>query len=262
MKLLRAPYYFEVHTYLEYTPQIFRRQINNREHSSFLYIRQGTYHYRFLNDNFTAHCGELVYLPRGGNYRYEVLDKNARCLQIELDIADENGKYITFSDTPQIAGLHTDEEMERVFENIKTVSDDAVSSVAAICSVYTLILSVLKKKSGFQKKSNSKIQSVIEYINRHYAENISMKTLANLCFLSESQMRRIFNSEYKCSPLAYKNRLIADSAKKMLCTSNYAVSDIADALGFSSLYAFSRFFKKEFGVSPSEFRKRTAAQKL
>ena len=100
---------------MEYTPQIFRRQINNREHSSFLYIRQGTYHYRFLNDNFTAHCGELVYLPRGGNYRYEVIDKNARCLQIELDIADENGKYITFSDTPQMAGLHTDEEMELHF---------------------------------------------------------------------------------------------------------------------------------------------------
>lgn len=258
MKLLKAPYYFVVHAYLEYTPQIFRRQVSGRKHSSFLYICRGTYRYSFASDSFTAHDGELVYLPQGGNYRYEVLDKNAKCLQIELDIAEENGECITFSDTPQIAGHFNDEEMKRVFENIKTVSDDTTSSVAAMCSVYTLILSIMKKKSGLSKKPKSKIQPAIEYINGHYTENISTKTLADLCFLSESQMRRIFSSECKCSPLVYKNRLIFDSAKKMLCTSSCAVSDIADALGFPSLYAFSRFFKRQLGVAPSEFRKRAA----
>lgn len=256
MKILKAPYHFAILSYLDYTPRVFRRQVKGRAHSSFLYISRGSYEYTFSGDSFTAQSNALVYLPQGADYHYAVLNRYAKCYQIELDIITENNKRMIFSDAPQIVGYYPDEKMKQLFENIKSAADDALSGGIAMCAVYDLIFSVLKQTSN-SGQNQSKILPAVEYIQTHYNENFSMRTLADLCFLSESQMRRIFRAEYNCSPLAYKNNLIFDLAKKMLNISNYAVSDIADTLGFQSVYAFSRFFKKRQGICPSEFRKKS-----
>ena len=51
-------------------------------------------------------------------------------------------------------------------------------------------------------------------------------------------------------------------AQERLRYSNERLTDIAEALGFSSLYYFSVVFKKEVGTSPSEYRKRYSADPL
>ena len=51
-------------------------------------------------------------------------------------------------------------------------------------------------------------------------------------------------------------------AQERLRYSNERLTDIAEALGFSTLYYFSVVFKKEVGVSPSEYRKRYSTDPL
>lgn len=258
MYFLKSPFSFAVHTYLDYKPRILRRQTSNRKHSSFLYVQRGMYRYSFSGGGFSAGDGALVYLPQGGNYYYEVLRTDTKCLQIELDILSDDGRHAVFFDTPSIVGYYPHNEMERVFSDIKQSTQSFYGDSAALCGVYALLLPILGMRKTWQNKPKSKISPAVEYIHAHYSENIPVRLLADMCFLSETQMRRIFRKEHKCSPHAYKKRILLEAAQDLLQTSSCAVSDIADSLGFSSLYAFSRFFKKEQGVSPSVFRKRCA----
>ena len=49
---------------------------------------------------------------------------------------------------------------------------------------------------------------------------------------------------------------LVSQAKNMLITSNYSISEIAISVGYSDPYYFSRVFKQEIGIAPSEYKKR------
>ena len=95
----------------------------------------------------------------------------------------------------------------------------------------------------------------VEYIRNNYTEKIKVSELARLCFLSEAQFRRRFKSELGISPVQYKEKLLINAAKNMLLADNTSIGDIADRLGFPSLYTFSRTFKLKTGVSPTAYIK-------
>ena len=68
-------------------------------------------------------------------------------------------------------------------------------------------------------------------------------------------LRRIFKSAVNTTPVKYINYLRLEKAKNMLINSNYSVNEIAFSVGFEDAYYFSRLFKKEIGISPSEYKK-------
>jgi len=55
------------------------------------------------------------------------------------------------------------------------------------------------------------------------------------------------------SPITYAKQLRIEKAKEMLKSDYGTLSDIAQSLGYSSLYDFSRDFKKHTGVAPSKY---------
>jgi YesN/AraC family two-component response regulator len=58
------------------------------------------------------------------------------------------------------------------------------------------------------------------------------------------------------SPVKYINSLRIEKAKAMLKNSNFSVEEIAYCVGINDRFYFSRIFKKELGISPTEYRKR------
>ena len=135
---------------------------------------------------------------------------------------------------------------------------DIISSSAfgnklkAIADIY-LILSSMNDESS--PVASSKIQPAVNYIANNFTNDISVALLAKLCFISESQLRRLFNRDMGVSPTMYKNRLLTLLAQKLLKSNDYPISEISLMLGFSNIYSFSHFFKRETGQSPTEYKK-------
>lgn len=71
---------------------------------------------------------------------------------------------------------------------------------------------------------------------------------------SKYYLERQFKKAYGISLIAYRNEKRMQHARKLLETES--VSDVAEELGFRSIYSFSRAFKKQFGICPSECRKK------
>lgn len=73
--------------------------------------------------------------------------------------------------------------------------------------------------------------------------------------LTTRRLTEIFRQEYGMTPKEYADSLRMKKAIQMLEQTDQKVIDIALATGFSNVSAFNRFFKKESGKTPSEYRK-------
>ena len=102
-------------------------------------------------------------------------------------------------------------------------------------------------------KSNSSCTRVKQYIDEHYAENISLDKLAEIAHMSKYHLVHAFNEEVGCSPISYlQSRRIAAS-RRFLELGGYSVSQISSMTGFSSASYFSQRFKKAMGITPQEY---------
>ena len=72
--------------------------------------------------------------------------------------------------------------------------------------------------------------------------------------ISASQLARVFRNEYGMTPVEYLSQVRLDHAKEMLEDRDNAIIDIAYEIGFDSLPAFYRFFKKHTGTTPKAYR--------
>ena len=95
-----------------------------------------------------------------------------------------------------------------------------------------------------------------EYLDNHVTENISLKEMGDLVYLSESQVVRLFKRDLKMTPHEYSLHLKLELAKKLLQSTRLMVREIAGYLGFCDEHYFSYIFKKKAGCTPLEYRKR------
>ncbi len=240
---------------LEYQPKIFRNEILSRKASAFLYVVEGEYKYTFSKDKFIIKSGSVVYLPKGAKYKYEILSDSAKCMQFEFDCFCKDDDAI-FSKHPVKAIENVNNDVEDIFANIVRLSlsgeaNESLKTNAYIMLVISYFADKLKGKN--LSSSYKKILPAVEYIKTNFTKKIYVKTLEKKTNLSCSQIRRIFKSELNLSPIEYKNSLLTKSACNMLKGDN-TVSEIADALGFDNVYAFSQFFKKQTGLSPTNYK--------
>lgn len=98
--------------------------------------------------------------------------------------------------------------------------------------------------------------SALARMERDFAEPISIADLAASVYLSERHFRRQFEELYQQSPKAYLQNIRLNAAMELLRQQEQSVTDIALACGFSDCNHFSRVFRRRFGLSPTEYRKR------
>lgn len=117
-----------------------------------------------------------------------------------------------------------------------------------------------KRMSEINKKESlhvEKIRPALVYIETHYHEEIKIKTLAEVCNLSEPYFRKLFRNCMKTSPLEYINTVRVQKACDYLQKKDFPVNDLAWQVGYSSVSTFERNFKKIVGQTPKQWRLRS-----
>lgn len=97
----------------------------------------------------------------------------------------------------------------------------------------------------------------IRYINEHYSEDISIKTLSEIEHYNESYYCEWFRKKTGLSPREYIKELRVEKAKELLLNTDYSVLQIAEQVGYSYNSSFSRIFKETEGISPDHFRRKS-----
>lgn len=103
------------------------------------------------------------------------------------------------------------------------------------------------------------VLKILQYCAEHYKENISLKTLSEGVFLSQSRISHIFSEKLKISFTDYINTLRTADAAKLLTQGGHTISEIAALSGFATIRSFNRAFRNRHGISPKDYRKQKFA---
>jgi AraC-like DNA-binding protein len=98
------------------------------------------------------------------------------------------------------------------------------------------------------------IRRCIDYIDGNLHFRITLDTLAELCGLTPVYLSSLFKKETGVNLSQYILHQKLEQAKKMIRTGQYAYDEISNYLGFCSQSYFIRCFKREYGITPREFK--------
>jgi len=122
---------------------------------------------------------------------------------------------------------------------------------------------MLTETQSLQEYSTG-VEEVLRYIREHINEPLDRETLASVAGFSIPHFHRVFTAHVGESAICYVRRLRLERAGRKLRMGAVDITEVALAAGYDSHAAFSKAFKQQFGVSPSEFRQLgcTAATQL
>lgn len=106
---------------------------------------------------------------------------------------------------------------------------------------------------------SSKQQSLIdvkEYVDRHYAEKITLDRLSEKFLINKYYLERIFKEQFGVSIISYLLNIRITQAKQLLRFTDKTIEQTGAECGIYPLYYFSRVFKQTEGISPTEYRRR------
>ena len=154
---------------------------------------------------------------------------------------------------------------EKETEKIETLISVMFSEYRAKDSNYTdvirgllsaLLVFVFRKMSeGLGKAQKIKIPvEIIDYIDQHYNEKISLEDLSSRCFYNPSYFSKVFKECYgvKLSDYIIKRRV--ENAGKLLTETNMSIEEICEACGYADKALFYKHFKKVKGITPGQVR--------
>ena len=98
------------------------------------------------------------------------------------------------------------------------------------------------------------IDEVMRYIRAHIGEPLDREQLADVAGFSVPHFHRIFTAHVGESAISYVRRIRLERAARKLRMGAVDITEVALAAGYDSHAAFSKAFKQQFGLSPSEFR--------
>jgi transcriptional regulator, araC family len=155
--------------------------------------------------------------------------------------ADENGIF-EFNFKTKLLGLA---------DNI--LAEESPINSARALGYFFLLMSYHEKKDEFC--GNYYIQEAKKYMEINFHRNISIVEVAGNIGISDRYLYNLFIKYEGLSPKKYLNNLKLKRAKSMLKSSSLSISEIAVSCGFDDVLAFSKFFSKKIGTSPTNFKR-------
>ena len=197
----------------------------------------------------------IVLLPKGAAYRlsYEELGE-CFMVEFEADYDGENPSITSYAVSRKHDFVNKAINLERLWTFKKPAYE-----LFCISGMYDLLAKLHETElSGYYSSSKYKvIEPAIKYLEENYANpDLSSEDMARVSGISSVYFRKIFSIVFGQSPMRYLQSVRMEKAKDMLAGDYTPITDIAESVGFKSIYYFSKTFKKVTGYTPTEYARR------
>lgn len=202
--------------------------------------------------------GQVILIPKWQDFLIRSQSFDFTCYFTTINIKVE---YLPFPNNP--SGVYIREDWKpfipNLFTNILSIDEEALYYDDSIQAFQTLLVNYLLNLEGNLARQipfSSTIRRVLTYIQSNLDKDLSLKQLAKVANLSQSQLSLKFNHELKTSPIKYVSELRVHQAFFHLRKHpDIELEDLAELFGFSSLNYFSRVFKNQMGATPLQIKK-------
>lgn len=133
---------------------------------------------------------------------------------------------------------------------------EIASEMTRVClGIYKRMAQELKREQGASWESE-RIRTMLDYIYRNYAEDISPAQIAAAAGVCERECFRCFRQTLGATPVSILIGRRINAAMRLLDNKEMTITEIAVACGFSSVGYFGKVFRKKTGLTPGEYRKK------
>lgn len=227
-------------------------QIKNRDCYGIAFSACGQITYTANGKKYISSPDNVILLPQNGNYSiygdktglFPVINfKSSSPLWNEISSVPINDVAPLIKEYEQLKSLF-------LFDNnrLKTIS---------------VLYSFLHRLFVDKENADHILTPAIKYITQNFDNPVlTNSTLAQKCNISEVYFRKLFLQKYGLSPKQYIIDIRLNHAKQLLCEGDYKINAIAEKSGFSNQYHFCRIFKKNTGLTPTEYMKQNRIYKI
>ncbi|MDG3084876.1 AraC family transcriptional regulator [Vibrio hannami] len=187
--------------------------------------------------------GECV-IVKSGEMHYFNAESEAKFVVADLDTLPDSLGYsdtVVFSVSPPLFHF-----LGFVEAQLKHQLNNQVERL-----MFDTFYSVLAEQRLIRKR-DPRVREVMDYIENHLAEPLSVPGLASVACLSPTQFKKVFKQQTEYTVSDYITKLRMERAQALLIHTDYPMQIVAESVGYSDLSAFSRRFSKFYGMPPSK----------
>lgn len=235
-----------------YSPKNKSAKRTNRPRWAIIMKYEGETVYTSCGEKFLSDYNHIIVLPKGCSYEWQCnREGHFSVVEFESELSLQEPLSFYLKNSEKI--LKALKELE-----YKRNTKQPMFEFESIRDVYSILISLAKSESEkyLPSEKYNKIAPAIEYISKNYNKKITNAELAEVTGTSVVYFRKLFSDVMGTSPIAYAQKIRVEMAAEMLKSDFGTISDVSASLGYSSLYDFSRAFKKHVGISPSKYLKK------
>jgi AraC family transcriptional regulator, exoenzyme S synthesis regulatory protein ExsA len=241
-----------------------------------IYVLEGYKRLHFSNETVTVGSGKLLliksglyvmsgFIPEGLDYQAVIIycsDEAVRKFCLKYFPAQER----TSNKASSYLTIQTNELLDSFRDQYLGYFNKEFSNLEAILQVklHELLLLLLsgenkeEVKTWLQTIAFEQPVEIYHIVKKHLFHQLTLEEFAKLSGRSLASFKRDFQAHYHTSPKKWIHRQRLIHSRMLLQTGNQNVSEVAYASGFENIPYFTRSFKKEFGVTPSQARTKSA----
>lgn len=165
-----------------------------------------------------------------------------------------------FNGTLRMAHCVKDAELSSLLEEISHLQKRTDENMPLIVSDLLRFLGIMERDHHLHPAppisiDAPKIQRILDYLDQHYRERITLTQLAEHINMHPTSFCRYFKKEMNSTPFCYIHQLRIREAQVLLWETTMPIIDIAIQVGFDNISFFTRTFKKLTGLTPYQFRR-------
>ncbi|XEC94799.1 helix-turn-helix domain-containing protein [Paenibacillus tarimensis] len=138
-----------------------------------------------------------------------------------------------------------------------TESFESVQDMLAYLKEMLAVKHKQSRTAGTLPVRNRSFKAILEYINQHYREELSISVLSEQFNVNANYISQLFRKETGTTFTQYITAFRMDYACRLLSETDLPINEIAEQSGYGDYFYFSRMFKRTKGTTPSNYRAST-----
>jgi AraC family transcriptional regulator len=224
------------------------RHMHERSYISFLL--RGSYTERYANQTRRCEPGAVLVHPAGESHTNQFDADGGRVLSLEIPsgYCDPDPRCLATDDAAevyQLANLMSRLGRELAFGDDSDITIEAVAFELA---------GILERAFAPEQQAPRWLREVVALLHERFCEPLSLQEIAAAIGVHPVHLARTFRAVRHCTVGDYLRYLRVAFARRKLAESEISIVEIAQRSGFSDQSHLSRVFKRQTGMTPSQFR--------